>query len=63
MMDIFYKFPLNYGMPSHSANLTKEEILSNRVVIISFDGLRVDTFYEAINMGKNPFLENIIKNR
>jgi phosphatidylinositol glycan class N len=63
MMDIFYKFPLNYGMPSHSANLAKEEILSNRVVLISFDGFRADTFYETINMGKNPFLENIIKNR
>ena len=63
MMDVFYKFPLNYGMPSHSANLTKEEILSNRVVLISFDGFRADTFYETINMGKNPFLENIIKNR
>ena len=62
-MDVFYKFPLNYGMPSHSANLAKEEILSNRVVLISFDGFRADTFYEAINMGKNPFLENIIKNR
>jgi len=63
MMDILYKFPLNYGMPTHSASLSDEETLSDRVVILAFDGFRADTFYETINYGKNPYLQKIIRER
>ena len=63
MFDIFYKFPLNYGMTPHSSNLTEEEIPSNRVVLIILDGVRADTFFESVSSGKSPFLRNIVTKR
>lgn len=63
MMDVLYKFPLNYGMPPHSASLSDNETLSDRVVILAFDGFRADTFFETINFGKNPYLQKIIRER
>jgi len=63
MIDIFYKFPLNYGMTPHSSNLTEEEIPSNRVVLIILDGVRADTFFESVSSGKSPFLRNIVTKR
>ena len=63
MMDILYKFPLNYGMPTHSASLSGEETLSDRVVILALNGFRADIFYETINNGKNPYLQKIIRER
>lgn len=63
MFDIFFKFPLNYGMTPHSSNLSEEEIPSNRIVLFVLDGTRADTFFETIASGKAPFLRNIIDNR
>ena len=63
MIDIFYKFPLNYGMTPHSSNLTEKEIPSNRVVLIILDGVRADTFFESVSSGKSPFLRNIVTKR
>ena len=58
MFDIFFKFPLNYGMTPHSSNLSDDELPSNRVVLLILDGVRADTFFECIS--KSPFLRNII---
>ena len=63
MFDIFFKFPLNYGMTPHSSNLTQNEIPSNRIVIIALDGTRSDIFFETIAQGKSPFLKEIVENR
>ena len=63
MFDIFFKFPLNYGMTPHSSNLTENEIPSNRIVIIALDGTRSDIFFETIAQGKSPFLKEIVENR
>ena len=60
MFDIFFKFPLNYGMTPHSSNLSEDELPSNRVVLLVLDGVRADTFFECISSGKSPFLRNII---
>lgn len=63
MFDIFFKFPLTYGMTPHSSNLTESEYPSNRVVLLILDGVRADTFFECISSGKSPFLRNIVTNR
>ena len=63
MFDIFFKFPLNYGMSPKSANLIEEEIPSNRVALFVLDGTRADSFFESIARGKSPFLRNVIENR
>ena len=43
--------------------LSDEENLSDKVVIMEFDGFREDTFCETINFGKNPYLQKIIRER
>ena len=63
MFDIFFKFPLNYGMTPHSSNLSEDEIPSNRVAIFVLDGTRADSFFEAVASGEAPFLRNVIENR
>ena len=63
MFDIFFKFPLNYGMTPHSSNLTDSELPSNRLVLMILDGVRADTFFEAIASGKSPFLRNVVTKR
>ena len=63
MFDIFFKFPLNYGMIPHSSNLTNEETPSKRVVLIILDGVRTDTIYEVISSGKTSFLRDIVTKR
>lgn len=63
MLDVYYNFSLNYGMTPHSADLSPEEVSSNRVVLFVLDGSRADTFYNALSMGKTPYLRNIIENR
>jgi len=63
MLDIYYNFSLNYGMTPHSADLSPEEVSSNRVVLFVLDGSRADTFYNALSMGKTPYLRNVIENR
>ena len=63
MFDIFFKFPLNYGMTPHSSNLSEDEIPSNRIVLFVLDGTRADTFFETKASGKAPFLRNIVENR
>ena len=63
MFDIFFKFPLNYGMTPHSSQLSEDEIPSNRIAMFVLDGTRADTFFETIASGKAPFLRNILENR
>ena len=63
MFDIFFKFPLNYGMTPHSPDLSEEEILSNRIAIFILDGARSDIFFEIVESGKSPFIKNIIEKR
>ena len=63
MFDIFFKFPLSYGMTPHSPNLSENEIPSNRVAIFGLDGTRADSFFEAIASGKSPFLRDVLENR
>ena len=63
MFDIFFKFPLTYGMTPHSANLTENEIPSNRIVVWALDGTRSDIFFETIANGKTPFLKEIVEKR
>ena len=63
MFDIFFIFPLNYGMTPHSSSLSEDEIPSNRVVIIALDGVRADVFFETIGNGLAPFLKDVIENR
>ena len=63
MFDIFFVFPLNYGMTPHSPDLLDEEIPSDRVAIFILDGTRADSFFESIASGKSPFLRNILENR
>ena len=60
MFDIFFKFPLNYGMTPHSSNLTEGETPSDRVVLIVLDGVRADTFFECVSSGRSHFLRNIV---
>ena len=63
MFDIFFKFPLNYGMTPHSPELSDDELPSNRVALLVLDGARADSFFEAASSGKSPFLRDIIENR
>ena len=63
MFDIFFIFPLNYGMTPHSSSLSEDEIPSNRVVIMALDGVRADVFFETIGNGLAPFLKDVIENR
>ena len=63
MFDIFFIFPLNYGMTPHAPDLFDEEIPSDRVAIFILDGTRADSFFESIASGKSPFLRNILQNR
>ena len=63
MFDIFFKFPLNFGMTPHSPNLSEDELPANRVALFVLDGTRADSFYEAIYSGKSRFLRNVIENR
>jgi len=63
MFEIFFKFPLNYGMTPHSSNLSEDETPSNRVAIFVLDGKRCDSFFEVLASGEAPFLRNIIENR
>ena len=63
MFDIFFIFPLNYGMTPHSASLSENEIPSNRVVIMALDGVRADVFFETIGNGLAPFLKDVVENR
>ena len=63
IFDIYFRFPLDYGMTPHSSNLSEDEIPSNRIAIFILDGIRVDTFFESVASGKAPFLRNIIENR
>ena len=63
MFDIFFKFPINFGMTPHSPNLSENELPSNRVVIFMLDGIRADSFYEGIYSKKNGFLRKVIEKR
>lgn len=63
MFDIFFKFPLNFGMTPHSPNLSEDELPSYRVALFVLDGTRADSFFEAVSNGKSLFLKNVIKTR
>ena len=63
MFDIFFKFPLTYGMTPHSPSLSEDEIPSNRLVIMVLDGTRADVFFETIANGKAPFLKEVVEKR
>ena len=63
MFDIFFKFPINFGMTPQSPNLSEDELPSNRVALFVLDGTRADSFFEAIYSSRNGFLRNVVRNR
>lgn len=63
IFDINYKFSISYGMTPHSPELSEDEIPSKRVVLFLLDGSTSDTFFKALNMGKTPYLREILEKR
>ena len=63
MFDIYYKFPLSYGMPQYSPFLPLDENLSKRIAFVLLDGVRPEAFFEALSSGKMPFLRNVVEKR
>lgn len=63
IFDTYYKFSISYGMTPHSPELSEEEIPSKRVVIFLLDGSTSETFFKTLNMGKTPYLREILEKR
>ena len=63
IFDIYYKFSISYGMTPHSPELLEEEIPSKCVVLFLLDGSTSDSFFNSLNMGKTPYLREILEKR
>ncbi|RCN25494.1 hypothetical protein ANCCAN_28793 [Ancylostoma caninum] len=59
IFDIYYTSPIVTDVPAHE--ITRQEAPSKRLVVITADGLRMDTF--SRNPDKSPFLHSLIRER
>ncbi|EYC12861.1 hypothetical protein Y032_0045g1128 [Ancylostoma ceylanicum] len=59
IFDIYYTSPIVTDVPAH--DITRQEAPAKRLVVITADGLRMDTF--SRNPDKSPFLHSLIRDR
>ncbi|CAJ0595509.1 unnamed protein product [Cylicocyclus nassatus] len=59
IFDIYYTSPIVNNVPAHE--ITTQEAPAKRLVVITADGLRLDTF--SRNPDRSPFLHSIIRGR
>ncbi|RCN35187.1 hypothetical protein ANCCAN_18962 [Ancylostoma caninum] len=59
IFDIYYTSPIVTDVPAHE--ITRQEAPAKRLVVITADGLRMDTF--SRNPDKSPFLHSLIRER